>query len=114
MTTVRGKLRFASTASPAENVTYCQPSYAQSTAIIASPSPAATEPGGPEGPCVSAELDQPFPKTSSTTLITTIAPALSAVLKSCTFALARVPRTLMALTTTTIATAMLLALTTDN
>ena len=35
----RGNVRCGSFASPAENVTYCQPSYAHSTPIIAAPTP---------------------------------------------------------------------------
>src|SRR5215212_4498739 len=45
----RGKTRWGSRVSPAENVTYCHPSYAQRIPIIAPPRPAKRDVGAAMG-----------------------------------------------------------------
>src|SRR6478736_435873 len=94
----RGNVRCGSIASPAEKVTYCQPSYAQSTPIMPRPMPDAIDgvsAGGQNGAgcCRCAP-----PNAIRTTPITSSAPTLIAVLQFWTSALRRVLRTLIAAT----------------
>src|SRR4051794_4702336 len=91
----RGKLRCGLMVSPALKVAYCQPSYAQSTLIIARPKPDAqspalkcTGPGRADG--------DPFPNTSRAAPISKMAATLIAVVTFCRLALPRVLRTLIA------------------
>src|SRR5258706_7719845 len=96
MTIARGNVRCGSIASPAENVTYCQPSYAHNTPIIPSPMPDQSA-GVKDAGQIAIEGDAaPRRETMSTALMTSSAPTLSAVLQFCTSALRRVLRTLIA------------------
>src|SRR5690606_20288648 len=89
--------------SPAENVTYCQPSYAHSTAITAIPAAAsmdvdatllaASAPAAVTAPAAAAASGSPY--AMSAMLSSTIAPTLNAVIHVCTAVLLRAPQTLM-------------------
>src|SRR5580765_3275576 len=106
ITIARGNVRCGLIASPAEKVTYCQPSYAHSTPIMPRPIPESSEvvnDGGQNG-AVSAGATRGA--TTSTALITSSAPTLIAVLQFCTSALPRVLRTLIAATMARSATAV--------
>ena len=98
MLIARGNVRCGSFASPAENVTYCQPSYAHSTPIIATPKPAAREPLGASMGVVGSPAP-PLPRSVSTTLRRNSTPNLAPVVQFCTVALPRVPRMLISATT---------------
>src|SRR5687768_2288744 len=100
----RGKVRCGLTTSPAENVAYCQPSYAHSTAIIAIPAPARIDGGGASG-TDAAVRGAPVPAAISATLMSRIAPTFTAVVHVCTDALLRVPTMLTPAANAIIATA---------
>src|SRR5437868_7915832 len=91
-TMARGNTRCGSFVSPAENVTYCHPSYAHSTPIIAVPAPVNTL-----GPTLAGHsgpgLRQPCPIAMSARLNTNSAPTFADVAQFSTVALPRVPRT---------------------
>ena len=94
----RANVFCGSTVSPAENVTYCQPSYAQSTPIIPVTAPlnvAKEKWSGHQIPVWAA----PRAVKISTADSRTITPALMAVATPCTLALCRVPRILSSATT---------------
>src|SRR5438132_467647 len=109
----RPKMRWGSTVSPAENVTYCHPSYAHSTPIMPVTAPLSvdidTRSGHQTFWCVPLELIAISASASST-----ITPALSAVATPCTSALRRVPRTFSTVTATIINTATPFAAAGDN
>src|SRR5262245_24528920 len=94
MTIARGNVRCGLTASPAENVTYCQPSYAHSTPIMPSPMLDASEGVNASGQNARALVLNPRPDTTSVVDMIRSAPTLMAVLTFCTSALVRVLRTL--------------------
>src|SRR5919197_3913178 len=99
----RPNVRCGSAVSPAENVTYCQPSYAQSTPIIPviAPLTSAIEKccGHQSSLCTERLL-----MATSSNASTMITPPFTTVATPCTSALWRVPRTLTAVTTAIIAT----------
>src|SRR5919202_4731134 len=90
----RGNVRCGSRVSPAENVTYCHPSYAQSTAIVATPIPDASD-GVSDAGQPSRYTGAPRPNTISARLNRVSVPTFAPVVQFCTVALLRVPRTLM-------------------
>ena len=61
-------------ASPAANVTYCHPSYAQSTEIIAAPAAVRIDPDGAVS--ATAVMDWPLPMAIRIALIARMAPTL--------------------------------------
>src|SRR3954470_19123044 len=97
-TIARGNVRCGFTASPAENVTYCHPSYAHSTPIMPRPMPDSSDEvtaGGQNA----ASVEGADPRQAmSAALIISSAPTLIVVLQFWTSALRRVLRTLMAAT----------------
>ena len=99
MTMPRAKVRCGSSVSPAEKVTYCQPSYAHSAPIIPVTVPLIVASDTCAGHQLTAR-GEPGPATINTTARTTMTPALSAVATACTLALRRVPRMLIAVTST--------------
>src|SRR5256885_17067086 len=103
-TIARAKIRCGSIASPAENVTYYHPSYAQRTPIIPRPMPERRAGVIDSGHIAAAPPDGARRAAMSTTLIASSAPTLIAVLQFCTSALRRVLRTLMAATLASSAT----------
>src|SRR5437660_12597974 len=88
----RGKLRCALMVSPALKVTYCHPSYAHRTPIIAKPTPDASD----FAPTFADEVVEipasPCPSENRIALIIRIAATLMVVVQSCRFALSLVPR----------------------
>src|SRR5262245_32095366 len=92
----RGNVRCGSRASPAENVSHCQPSYAHSTPIIAPPALASRPPLTLSG---QSRPGPASPNINSTTPSSTSAPLLTSVATFCTSALVRVPTTFSAATT---------------
>ena len=92
----RGKVRCGSRVSPAEKVTYCQPSYAHNTPIIAVPNPVRSDGVTDDGQRVAAASRCGCPNTISPIPITSSAPTFSAVIQFCSVELSRVPRTLIA------------------
>ena len=109
MSKERGKFRCALMASPALKVTYCHPSYAHKTPIIAKPTPEKID----FAPTFAGEPDEtaanPWPSRHSTRLITRIAVTLMAVVQSWRFALSLVPITFTTVTITIMAIAASLA-----
>src|SRR3954463_1064581 len=97
-TIARGNVRCASIASPAEKVTYCQPSYAQSTPIMPSPIPDSSVGVTVAGQIDAVDADTAGRATMSATLMISSAATLIAVLQFWTSALRRVLRTLIAAT----------------
>src|SRR2546425_565744 len=110
----RGKLRCALMVSPALKVTYCHPSYAHRTPIIAKPTPDASDLAPRFADDVVEIPASPCPSENRTALITSIAATLMIVVQSCRFALSLVPRTLTIVTTRIIATAASLVVTIVN
>src|SRR2546430_11532584 len=100
----RGKLRCALIVSPALKVTYCHPSYAHRTPIIAKPTPDASDLAPGFADEVVGTPVSPCPSENRTALITRIAATLMIVVQSCRFALSLVPRTFTIVTTRIIAT----------
>src|SRR4051795_3046412 len=98
-TIARGNVRCGFTASPAENVTYCQPSYAHSTPIMPRPMPDASDGVNAAGQNGAAAEGTGRAATRSPTLMINSAATLIAVLQFWTSALRLVPATLMAATT---------------
>ena len=100
-TIARGKMRCGSRVSPAEKVTYCHPSYAQSTAIMAAPTPERSEnaPGAPAAAGAATGAAEPRPTAISTTAIPASATSFTPVVQFWTCALCRTPRTLIAMIT---------------
>src|SRR5580765_5683949 len=100
----RPNVRCGSTVSPAENVTYCQPSYAHSTPIIAvialTNVLAVGNVTNPEPWC-----GRPGDAAISTIARITMTPTFNAVATPCTSALSRVPRMFSAVTAAIITTA---------
>ena len=78
MTMPRGKTRCASRVSPAEKVTYCHPSYAQSVPSMARPMPERRLPLRSPGHS-GCPSEKPRPVAVSATLMTRIAITLIAV-----------------------------------
>src|SRR5262245_4727923 len=105
----RGKVRCGLDVSPAENVAYCQPSYAHSTPIIPNPIPDKSASEKCSGHIIPALEDQPRPFASNTALIINNAATLIPVLQFCTSELRRVLNTLSAATTASISTAAIFA-----
>src|SRR5476649_2555931 len=103
-TIARGNVRCGSMASPAENVTYCQPSYAQSTPIMPRPMPDSSDAEKDDGQNDSPPAGAAGRITISVTLMMSSAPTLIAVLQFWTSALRRVLRTLIAATMASSAT----------
>ena len=101
----RGNVRCASRASPAEKVTYCHPSYAHSTPIIASPTPE-SRPGVNDSGQTCTPPENPVPRVNNAALITRMAIVFSPVLQFCTLEPWRVPRTFTAAITTITSTAI--------
>src|SRR5262245_65626767 len=91
----RGKLRCGLIASPALNVAYCQPSYAQRTLIIARPKFDANEPPTRVAPTTSFVAPNAFPSQSNTALMTRMESTLMIVVTLYKPALCLVPRTWM-------------------
>src|SRR5437879_1148353 len=91
----RGKTRCGSRVSPAENVTYCQPSYAPSTPIIAAAAPVKTELVA-RGGQAAADPCAPPPHEISAPPISSRPHTLAAVVQFSSIALCRVPRTFTA------------------
>src|SRR5437588_3471544 len=106
----RGKLRCALIVSPPLKVTYCHPSYAHRTPIIAKPTPDASDFAPTFGDDAIEIPASPCPSENRTALITRIAATLMIVVQSCRFALSLVPRILTDVTTRIIATAASLAI----
>ena len=97
MAMARGSVRCGSTASASANVTYCHPSYAHSTEIMARPTPAmdtASVVTGAEG------TEDGSPRVNSRRLIRRMAATLMPVATFLTEALPRVPSTLITAITT--------------
>src|SRR6266480_3718922 len=95
----RANVRCGSSVSPAENVTYCQPSYAQSTPIMpVIPALSVDREKWSGHHTVSCAPGPPF--AINTTASSTITPAFSNVATPWTSALCRVPRILIAETIT--------------
>src|SRR2546425_10483590 len=87
----RGKLRCALMVSPALKVTYCHPSYAHKTPIIAKPTPDASDLAVTVAdPAVEIPIN-PCPSENRTALIIRISATLMIVVQSCRFALSLVP-----------------------
>src|SRR2546421_10724998 len=94
VTIARGRVCCGFVASPAENVTYCHPSYAHNTPIMPRPIPDAIDgvnEGGQNG--VVCRVSPPCARR--TALIVRSAPTLIAVLQFCTSPLRRVLRALI-------------------
>src|SRR5881227_2921281 len=85
-----GKTRCGSFVSPAEKVTYCHPSYAHKTPIIARPTPAKSDPFHAAGQTLGVRA-KPFPTARSIALMMRMPATLIAVATPCTFAPCRVP-----------------------
>src|ERR1043166_8428751 len=100
----RGNVRWGSRASPAENVTYCQPSYAQRVAIIAAPTPAASDVAA-RGENAPGAVAAACPRERRIALKASSPPTLAPVIQFWTLALRRVPATLMAAGTAVTGTA---------
>src|SRR5215510_2159137 len=96
-TIARGNVRCGFIASPAENVTYCQPSYAHRTPIMPRPIPESSDVVTDSGQNGTDEGGAPCDATR-TLLMTSSAPTLIPVLQFWTSALRRVLRTLIAAT----------------
>src|SRR5437764_14233948 len=105
-TIARGNVRCGLIASPAENVTYCQPSYAHNTPIMPRPIPESSDGVTDAGQNGVASGGAPWLEATSTALMINSAPTLMPVLQFCTSALRLVPRTLIAATTASSATAV--------
>src|SRR2546427_4950812 len=93
----RAKMRCGSIVSPAENVPYCHPSYAQSTPIIAVTA-FMTVVGETRAGHHSPGWLAPPPDAVRIAAMSTMTPTFNAVVTACTLALCRVPRTLIAVT----------------
>src|SRR5438132_13550444 len=106
----RGKLRCALMVSPALKVTYCHPSYAHRTPIIAKPTPDASDFAPTFGDDAVEIPASPCRSENRTELITRIAATLMIVVQSWRFELSLVPQTLTLVTTRTIAMAASLAI----
>src|SRR5262245_25436550 len=99
----RAKVRCGSIVSPAEKVTYCQPSYAHSTPIIPVTRPLNSAIDVDAGHHATGAWP-PGLAAISVTASSTITPALIVVATPWTSALRLVPRTFSAVTTTIVAT----------
>src|SRR5437764_12277009 len=94
----RGKLRCALIVSPALKVTYCHPSYAHRTPIIAKPTPDASDFAPTFGDDDVEIPASPCPSEKRTSLITRIAASLMILVQSCRFALSLVTGTFTSVT----------------
>src|SRR4051812_36978231 len=92
-TIARGNVRCGSIASPAEKVTYCQPSYAQSTPIMPRPMPENCDMVIVAGQNDGDETAAVGRHTIRTALMISSAATFTAVLQFWTSALRRVLRT---------------------
>ena len=113
MTMPRPKMRRGSTVSPAENVTYCQPSYAHRTPIMPVIAPLSVASDTRSGHQMFWRVP-PGLIAISAIASSTITPALSAVATPSTSALRRVPRTFSTVTAAIISTATPFAADGDN
>lgn len=104
-----GKARCGSRVSPAENVTHCHPSYAQSTPTTAAPTPESSDGAGRPSAGTALPSTPAWPNARSTAASATRAPAFTAALAFCTLALSRAPATFTAAMTTIIVTAAIRA-----
>src|SRR6266516_1060791 len=102
----RGNVRCGSIASPAEKVTYCQPSYAHRTLIMPRPMPDRSDGVIDSGQNDTALAGGAPCEMTSAVLLISRAPTLIAVLQFWTSSLRLVLRTLIAATMPSSATAV--------